>query len=119
MLGPVAVPAFVPTFDQHAVEAVLGGEVDVALGVRGGGAVLFAGAPGRFVEVHFPPDADVLAGLDPAGVGELAGLVEIENQVGRDQFARIVADLDRSPGRVMRQLWRGLSRRPTRAPGRP
>ena len=81
VLDPVAVPTLVPAFDQHAVEAVLGGEVDVALGVGGGGAVLVAGAPGRFVEMHLPPDADVLAGLDPAGVLELARLVEVENQV--------------------------------------
>jgi hypothetical protein len=37
---PVAIPAGVPAFDEHAAKAVPGGEVDVAARVGGRGAVL-------------------------------------------------------------------------------
>ena len=43
---PVAIPALVPAFDQHAAEAIGRGEVDVAARLGGGRAVLGSRAPG-------------------------------------------------------------------------
>ena len=111
---PVAVPADVPAFDQHAAKPVLGGEVDVAPGVRGGRAVLRPGRPGFLVQVQRPPHADVLVRLEPAHVAEPVRLVEVEDQAGFDQTAGPVADRDRAPRRGERRLphdLRGTARR--------
>ena len=96
---PVAVPALVPAFDQHAAEAVLRGEVDVALHVGVVGAVLLAAAPGGAVEVHLPPDADVLADVDPRGVGEPVRLVEVQLDARIRERHRRAADQHRAPRR--------------------
>src|SRR2546427_8576256 len=40
VLDPVAVPADVPAFDQHAAKAVRRRKIDIALGIRGRGPVL-------------------------------------------------------------------------------
>ena len=55
----------------------------IFLDVGGGRAVLGARAQLCVVEVHVPPDADILARLEPADVAELVGLVEVEHQVVR------------------------------------
>ena len=99
VVEPVAVPAEVPTLDQHAAEAVVGGEVDVALGVGGGRAVLGPTAPGLDLDVHAPPDADVLAGLDPADVAQRVRRIEVEDQVGVDEPGGAVGDMQGTPGR--------------------
>ena len=65
---PIAVPAKVPTFDQHAAETMLGGEIDMAFGVCRRGAVFFARCPTAFIEVHIPPDADVFVWDHPADI---------------------------------------------------
>ena len=100
---PVAVPARVPAFHQHAAEAVGGGEVDVAPGVGGGGAVPGAGRPGLGFQVQRPPHADVLGRREPAHVADGIGLVEVEDQAGFGQVAGALADLDRAPRRGERQ----------------
>src|SRR5690606_3324778 len=97
-------PADVPALDQHAAEAVLGGEVDVAQGVFGGRAVPGPRVPAARVEVHVPPDADVLHRLEPADVAELVGLVEVQDQAGFDEAAGLVGDLDGPPGGVERRF---------------
>src|SRR5690606_33078586 len=94
---PVAVPARVPAFHQHAAEAVLRGEVDVAAGIGGGRAVPGAGAPGLLLQVQRPPHAHVLGRLEPADVADGVGLVEVEDQAGLDQVTGTLADLDRAP----------------------
>ena len=78
VLNPVAVPAGIPAFHQNATKTVCRGEVDVSLGVLRGGAMLRPGAPGHGVDVHSPPDADVLHWLDPAHVAQHVGRIEIE-----------------------------------------
>jgi D-aminopeptidase len=74
---PGAVPADVPALDQHAAEAMLRREVDVPLRIRRGRAVLRTGRPGGFLQMQFPPDADVLRRLEPADVAEHVRLVEV------------------------------------------
>ncbi len=89
---PVAIPALVPAFDQHAAETMFRREVDVALRFGRGRAVFRAGAPGLRAEVHAPPDADVLERLHPGHVAELVRLVEIEDEVRHVQArARTIA----------------------------
>jgi hypothetical protein len=62
---PVAIPALVPAFDQHAAEMMFRGEVHVLLGARRGRAVAGAFRPCPLARNHPPPDADILAGLEP------------------------------------------------------
>src|SRR3546814_11176959 len=57
-------------------------------------------APGRFLEVHFPPDADIFAGLEPlADVRDLARLVEVERDSAVGARDRGFADQHRTPRR--------------------
>ena len=42
--------------------------------------------------------------MNPTGVLQLAGLVQVQNQVAREHVARIVAHHHRSPGRLARRL---------------
>ena len=98
-VGPVF-PAYIPAFDEYLVESVLGGEVDVALHVLVVGLMRAVGlhlAPVNLVELdagevigivpiattynHLPPDATILRRMNPRGILELAGLVEVEYQV--------------------------------------
>src|SRR3546814_3060678 len=62
---PVTVPAHVPAFDQNAAETVLRGKIDIALRFFGRGAVDAVMAPASLVDVHRPPDADILARFEP------------------------------------------------------
>ena len=103
VLGPCAVPADVPSLGQHAPDAVLGGEVDVAHHVFGRGAVFGPLCPGLLEEVHRPPDADVLARPDPRRVLDLRRLVQVEHQARGGQIAGGVADDDRAPRRAERR----------------
>ena len=41
---------------------------------------------------HLPPHTAVLRGVDPGGVFDLTGLIEVEDEVIREHVARIVAD---------------------------
>ena len=100
---PVAIPARIPAFHQHPAETMGGREVDVALGVGGGGGMPGAGGPTLLVEVHRPPHADVLGRMHPAHVAQHIGFVEVEDQVGLDQPARAVGDLQGAPGRIERK----------------
>ena len=77
-------PPDVPALDEHLIEAVLGGEVDIAahfVVVRRVGAVgldlrvvrhadvyrekVVGVGPRRFARDHFPPNADIFHWLDP------------------------------------------------------
>ena len=100
---PVAIPAHVPAFDQHAAEAVGGGEVDVALGVFRGRPVPRSRRPRFLVQVQRPPHPHVLVRLEPADIAEPVRLVEVEDQAGLDQVGRALADLDRPPRRLERR----------------
>ena len=96
---PGAVPAQVPAFDQDPAKAVFGGEIDVPLGVFRGRAVLLTACPAAVIEVHFPPDADILVRREPAHIAELVGLVEVEDDIALEQALGAACDLDRAPRR--------------------
>ena len=110
---PIAVPAKVPTFDQHAAETMLGGEIDMAFGVCRRGAVFFARCPTALIEVHFPPDADVFVWDHPADIAQGVGLVEVEDQRAFEQARRAIGNLYRAPRCVERALAHDLG--PARA----
>ena len=112
---PVAVPAHVPALHEHAVEAVIGGEVDVAARVLGRGAVVRPTAPRPLAQVHGPPDADVLARPGVRHVAQGVGRVEVERRVVGDEVGRFVADHEQTPRRDVRGL--GVDR-DAGAPGR-
>ena len=116
LLAVPVFPAFVPAFDQQAVEAVLGGEVDVAadilvvgavLAVRGGmGIVRDAQLDGRIVigigplalaGDHFPPDTHVFDWVDPGNVVQGARVIEVEDQAGSQHVGGFFADHDGAP----------------------
>ncbi len=101
---PVAVPAQVPAFDQHPAKAVLGRKIDMLDSVLGRCAMLGSRVPGLQLQVHFPPDADVLHRLDPADVAQAVRLVQVQDQAGFRQACGAVADLQGAPGRVERSL---------------
>ncbi len=120
-------PADVPALDQHGVESVFGREVDVALdvgrgssvpavradfrevvGVEMGATQLVGVGPRTLARNHLPPDAHILAGLDPRGVLDLAGLVEIERQTRSQDVAGVVRHDHRTPGRRAGALHVGL-----------
>ena len=94
-----ALPAFVPPLEQHPLDVVRRGEVDVALGILGRGAVAFVHRPALDPEVHAPPDADVLHRTNPARVLDFAGFVQVENQPRINQPHRLVGQLHRTPRR--------------------
>jgi len=100
---PVAAPAQVPAFHQHAPEVMAGGKIDVAHRIGGGRAMGRAELPGLLAQVHLPPDPDVLHRPDPGHIAQRVGLVEVEDQVGLDQIAGALADLDGAPWGVERR----------------
>ena len=125
-VGPV-LPADVPALDEHLLQAVLGREVDITLHVLRIGRMASVGTdvvpvhlvdidagqvvgivPRALADDHLPPHATILRGVDPGRVLDLAGLVEVEDQVGGEHVAGVVADHDRTPGRVERHLHVGL-----------
>ena len=96
---PVAVPTLVPAFDQDAAKAVLGGEIDIVLGMLRRRAVIGAAVPRPFVEVHRPPDADIFVGLHPAHIAQLVRLVEVQIDIIVVETSGILGDTDGTPGR--------------------
>src|SRR3546814_4509234 len=56
MAEPIAVPALVPTLDEHAAEAVLRREVDILLRPLGRRAMLGAFGPAPVAADHAPPE---------------------------------------------------------------
>ena len=109
-------PALVPTFHQHGVEAMFRGKVDIAFDIlrmravawiplRMGiialpyrhGAEILGIMPVSAAGNHFPPDTDVLDGMDPGDVVVGAGLVEVEHQAALEKFRRGTRDLDGPP----------------------
>ena len=100
--APPPFPASVPALDQDIRDAVLCAEINISFRVFCGGTMVRARVPSGCAEMHFPPDPDVFLRLDPRDFLELVRLVEVQDQVGRDQLARAVADLKRSPGRDVR-----------------
>ena len=93
-------PADVPAFDEKLVEAVVGGEVDVAAHVGVCGSVVAVGlhfgvvdgvevnvlhlcvTPLAFAGDHLPPHAHVFSGVNPRSVVVGAGVVEVVDNVG-------------------------------------
>ena len=116
-------PAFVPALDEETVEAVLGGEVDVAADVLvvravpavrlGSGVVRHAQLHGRIVirvgplalaGDHLPPHAHVLGRMDPGDVLDGAGLVQVQDEAGSQHVGGLLAHHHGAP----RALARGL-----------
>ena len=102
IVEPVSVPAPVPALDQDAVEPVLGGKVDVALGILGRCTMAGALSPRRPAHVHLPPDPHVLPGMYPCRVGDAVRLVQVENEIRRDEVSRRLSDLNGSPRSLQR-----------------
>ena len=48
---------------------------------------------------HLPPDTNVFHRLDPTGVFDFTGFVQVENQIGGEDIAGIIADHDGAPRR--------------------
>ena len=120
-------PTYVPAFYQHLVETVLGGEVDVALHVLVVGLVGAVGLyltpvdliefdrgevvgvmPGTTSYDHLPPHAAVLRGMDPGGILQLTGLVQVQDEAVREHVTGIVRYHHRAPGRLTGCLHRTL-----------
>src|SRR3546814_20061096 len=81
------------------------------LHIGGVGAMLRPARPGRFLEVHLPPDADIFAGLEPlADVGKLVRFVEVQRDAAVGERAGAVADQPGAPRR--RERPRLLRQRP-------
>ena len=85
--------------DQHVWKARGRGEVNVVLHGRGVHAGLETDA-GR--SLARPPVPRRLTGLDPGGVGDLRGRIEVENDVGLDQAPGLVADHEHAPRAIER-----------------
>jgi len=110
----VAAPADVPALEKNAIEAVLGGEINVTPGVRRCRTMIRSGAPGAVPQVDFPPDANVLPGLHPADIAEPVRLVEVQYEVRVDEPGRITGNLYRPP---WRHQWRCHTHSDTVGPG--
>ena len=112
-------PALVPALDEDLVEAVLGGEVDVAthllvvccmctvglhLGVVRHAEFhreqIVGVGPCGFADDHLPPHTDVFHGLDPGDVFQGAGFVKVQREMRGEDLACIVAHHDGAPGGV-------------------
>ena len=93
-------PSDVPTFDKHLVESVLGSEVDIFPHVLVVGSMPTVGlhavpvdfidfdrrelvgvAPRALAHNHLPPHTAVFRGVNPRGVFDGTGLVEVEDEV--------------------------------------
>lgn len=94
----VGIPTLVPAFHQHSLETVPGGKVYMAQYVGGGGTVARAGVPGVLVHVVGPPDADVSSGLYPGGIGDAAGVVEVQHEAGEEEGACAFGNNHCAPG---------------------
>ena len=116
-------PTFVPTLNQHLVESVLGGKVDVLAHTLVGGTMsavrlnlgivglaehhgwqLVGVRPRLIVANHLPPHTAILHGVYPRGVLYLARLVEVERKLAREHVSGIVAYKHRAPRRGARCL---------------
>src|SRR3989449_381173 len=104
VLDPVAVPAHIPSLDQHAADPVRRGKIDVTLRIRGGRPMFRSRAPRHRPDVHPPPDADVLHRLDPVGARDDARRIEIQPDDGRRELCHVVGDLNRAPRRHERRM---------------
>ena len=119
LVSKPVLPAYVPSLYQQPIHPVGGRKVDEALHISGRGSVATVGlhlgvvgpvevdamevigvSPGALAGDHLPPDAHVLHRLDPGGVLDLAGLIEVIDQLARKDVPRIIADDDRTPGGV-------------------
>ena len=75
VMEPFTVPTNIPAFHQHTIKSMLGGKVHIGFGVCRGSTMLRATAPGIFINVHAPPDADIFARLYPAHVTQFIWLI--------------------------------------------
>ena len=116
-------PADVPAFDEHGIEPVVGGKVDVptyvgivgamfarrcCLGIIGQSKfhrwIVVGICPFAFARNHLPPHADILHRMYPTGILDLARLVEVEDKVRGQYLAGIVGDEGGTPRRNQRSL---------------
>ena len=99
VVDPVAVPADVPAFDEEGGDAEFAAGIDVAFGIFGSGAVAVALAPSFFAEVETPPDTHVFGRMDPVGVGQKVGFVEVEHHTGGEKVGDGVGNDNGAPRR--------------------
>src|SRR6202165_941737 len=112
ILDPVSIPADVPSLDEHAADPIRRGEIDVAFGIRGGGAVPRTRMPAHVpqavlkipefagrsaADVHPPPDTNEFHRLDPAYVWKDVRWIEVEAQDRRREIGGSIGDLNRAP----------------------
>ena len=116
-------PTDVPSFHEHGVETVLGGKVDISAHVGIVGSMQSVGLHLGIVDIvelyrwqvegirplalagdHLPPHTVVLYRMYPAGIRELAGLVEVEDEVRSQRLAGIIGHHHRAPGRLAGSL---------------
>ena len=112
-------PTDIPALDKYLVEAVLGGEIDVAayLLVVGGVAtmrlhflpidaveldawIVIGIVPVAFADNHLPPYSAVLCRMNPADIFQCTWLVEVQDEVRGKHIACVVRDDDRPPRRL-------------------
>ena len=112
-------PSLVPTLDEHGIESVFGGKVDVSLHIgrvgrvfgRGGefGVVGFAEfhtahgvgvGPLSASGDHVPPHAHVFHGVNPRGVVDFGGFVEVEGDAAGENVGGFSPHDDGSPRRI-------------------
>ena len=127
LLAVPVLPADVPTLDEQGVEAVLGGEVDIAAHIGVVGAVLAVGlgvlkvglakahrgevvgvVPRALAAYHLPPYAHILHRVNPAHILESTGLVQVQNQPRAQHVGGLVAHHHRAPRGVARCLHTAL-----------
>ena len=98
-------PALVPSFDEDAIEAMLGRKIDVAFHVRGVGAVFSASeGPIGLTHMHFPPHAYKFLAFNPAGIFDFGGFIEVQNQFGSEDLFGFVGDDECAPRSGKRAL---------------
>ena len=121
-------PALVPTLDQKGVKTVRRGEIEVTLHVLRSGAVaavrsclgivgfaeadcreVVGVAPVGFAGDHLPPHTHVFHGMNPGGgVGNGAGLVQIQNEPGSQHLTGVVHGHHGAPRALARSLHAAL-----------
>ena len=119
---PMAKPVFptdVPSFDKYLLKSVLCGKIDVTFHV---GCVrrmksirlhvrvicltnmhrreVKSVTPWLTTSYHFPPNSTIFCRVNPAGIGQLTRLVEIQNEVTCQHLTGIIADNHRALRRI-------------------
>ena len=99
----VTFPSRVPALSKDTAETVLGCELQIPAHVLRRSAVAVTLAPRPLFEVHRPPDAEELHGLDPRCIIDLTGLIEIEHDTRRHHLRQRARENHEPPWRHERR----------------